>query len=1331
MNIIGRIVDIHYCEENFHGIIRVFLRTSDKQSIILIFKNFPSYCYIGVNDIQKCMNKVNNLRNKPKLSIVTAKSYDGFNDKQSNFIKCEFMAESALHKFINNKNIKFELDKLEATLYEADIDPKLRFIHLTHVNPSGYICISLKDFQKLTSESSCNEYEYLKSDYPNLKYDTKQEIPFLISSFDIECDSVTGSFPLAEKSYDQFFNDVFDWFNKNLFSKSLYKNVIFKVRNNKNAQHDNWNTLMNILIDKDYFKISLGGNIMKLVNCSDEIAKQVHTYILTGELTDFILGVKPFLDNTVIPAIKKTLSYTNLRTYSQLANVAVKILRSGLPTIDIDALSLCNESMFDNFSKDILDKIFNIGFENNFNWKQSNSSVNTLYKELPKLDGDPIIQIGTVSQWSNEQFPIEKAIFMLENTESFNNTDLINLENNDLQKEHEHIFPQKELDVFFNTHNIQRPNCDDSIRYERELAIMKEWSLNNQHCKDNANVRIYVFSTNFEAFKPVVKIVAKYLNLFMKEQTFAQCCTYINSHKYERLDIILNSMDSLCQKVCNDINTLFHVNIVWNNQTLVDIVTEISNQLADENIIYVWGKEKKLLDTWRIYVNNINPDVITGYNIFAFDYTYMYKRAQFHHIKDFGRMSRLKNFNAEQLTELKLSSSALGDNILRFPDVPGRVLIDMYKFIQKDYALDSYKLDDVSTLFLYKEKANVPPQEIFLKQHGSNKDRKDIAMYCILDCILPINLMRKLDVLQKNASMSNVCKVPMNFLFTRGQGIKLFSLVLYYAHNIFPNDILLINTYKRKTESSGYEGAIVFEPVKGFHTTPTAVGDFNSLYPNSMIARNISHDTIVDVASPYALKDGTPNFELLNSKGYKTFTVEYDDNVFIESEFYNEDGSLNRDLAATKYNLDKIVYVKDKGWLGTQPKQCTFVQSESYRTGLLPEILKMLLQARKDIRKKMAVETDPFHKNVLDTMQLAYKITANSLYGQTGAATSKIFRKEVAASTTAIGRSMVLTAKKVFESLQETCVTIPNRYDSSTTWTIYIKSAETRAGDTDSCMTSWLCFWDAAYTQQLEETDAIWACMNICKYGCDIINSQVPAPEHIEFEKVICPFAIFAKKRYHGHYYVEGAFKDPYHPVFFTKSMGIVLKRRDNAHLLKDIYSKCLNILMKERNINKAFTILENEIMSLDKRPIDDFVITKTLKSSYKLNNVAHVMLAQRQAARDPGNRFETNDRIPFVYFYSPAHNNNTLQGDRIETPEYMIKYGYTIDYAYYIDKQLKKPLGQIFCDLLNQSDRFDAIIKQAIDHYKVNKIATRCYNIEIDYQSDDGVEEYTCKFTS
>ena len=1321
MIFLAKIIDIYYCEEKVNnimtGIIKLFVRTKDRQALTLVYP-FKSYFYIYTDDLTKFRSNLLKIKNKPSCEIISAKSYCGFNNQKQEFIKCQFNCNTDLNKFIKSRYNKFLFEN--TTLYESDIDPKLRFIHLTHVNPAGIIQINDDDYN-----IKDNVYTYNKSDIPNLKNNSTEDIPYLITSFDIECDSVTGNFPLAEKSYEQFFSDIFTWFNKHLFTKSIYKNVIFKVRNNKQEQLNNWNKLLDILLDKDYFKLSIGSTILKIINCNDTFAEKVIDYMLTNQ-ADIPQEVKNILDSNIIPAIKHTSKYTNVKTYEQLVKIAVKILRSGLPTIDIDPLTLRKKSDYENFNKDILNSIFEIGYENNFNWKSSANSVRQYFDKLPILEGDHVIQIGTVSQWSNEEFPFDKAIFMLGDTESFNNIDLINLENNNLQKEHKTIFPQKELDNFFKINNIEKPdNCD----YDTQLAIMKQWSLNNQHNIDHANVSINVFDTNYPQVKTIIKLIAKHVNKFKPEQTNAQCCNYINQHKYSTLDNILNCMDDYCQLVCDEINNIYNVNIIYKNQTIIDIIMIVVNSIAKENIHYFWGGEKELLDHWRIYVNKINPDIITGYNIFSFDYTYLFKRAHINNIKNFGTMSKLKDFNANDLTELALSSSALGDNILRFPETPGRVLIDMYKFIQKDYALDSYKLDDVSTLFLYKEKANVPPQEIFYKQHGSNKDRQDVAMYCILDCILPINLMRKLDVIQKNVAMANVCKVPMNFLFTRGQGIKLFSLVLYYAHNIFADDMLLIKTKQGKSESTGYEGAIVFEPKKGFHTTPTAVGDFNSLYPNSMIARNISHDTIVDSDSPFANEDGTPNFELLNKFGYTTFTVEYDDNVYIDNEYINDDGSVNKEQAKNIYNLNNLTYVKDKGWLTTIKKQCTFVQSEKYRTGLLPEILKMLLKARKDIRKKMATETDPFHKNVLDTMQLAYKITANSLYGQTGAATSKIFKKEVAASTTAIGRSMVLTARRVFESLAGSFVDIPDRYDKNNTWRIYIKEAETRAGDTDSCMTSWLCFWDQQYTKQLDELDAIWACMNICKHACDIINSQVPSPEHIEFEKVICPFAIFAKKRYHGHYYVDGAFDDPYHPKFFKKSMGIVLKRRDNAHILKDIYNKCLSILMEERNVDKAFTVLEQELQTLDKRPIEDFVITKTLKSNYKLDNVAHVMLAERQAARDPGNRFETNDRIPFVYFYSPVHNNNTLQGDRIETPEYMQKYNKTIDYAYYIDKQLKKPLGQIFCDLLDREEQFNNIIKNAIDKYKVNTITNKTYKIDIDYQSDDSIEQYTCKF--
>jgi len=55
------------------------------------------------------------------------------------------------------------------------------------------------------------------------------------------------------------------------------------------------------------------------------------------------------------------------------------------------------------------------------------------------------------------------------------------------------------------------------------------------------------------------------------------------------------------------------------------------------------------------------------------------------------------------------------------------------------------------------------------------------------------------------------------------------------------------------------------------------------------------------------------------------------------------------------------------------------------RQGLLPDILKELLAARKRAKNELAKETDPLRRAVLDGRQLALKISANSVYGFTGA----------------------------------------------------------------------------------------------------------------------------------------------------------------------------------------------------------------------------------------------------------------------------------------------------------------------------------------------------------
>ncbi len=83
------------------------------------------------------------------------------------------------------------------------------------------------------------------------------------------------------------------------------------------------------------------------------------------------------------------------------------------------------------------------------------------------------------------------------------------------------------------------------------------------------------------------------------------------------------------------------------------------------------------------------------------------------------------------------------------------------------------------------------------------------------------------------------------------------------------------------------------------------------------------------------------------------------------------------------------------------------------RKGLLPTILEDLLSARKRAKADLKKETDPFKRAVLDGRQLALKISANSVYGFTGATIGKLPLLAISSSTTAYGREMIESTKSV------------------------------------------------------------------------------------------------------------------------------------------------------------------------------------------------------------------------------------------------------------------------------------------------------------------------------
>jgi DNA polymerase elongation subunit (family B) len=433
--------------------------------------------------------------------------------------------------------------------------------------------------------------------------------------------------------------------------------------------------------------------------------------------------------------------------------------------------------------------------------------------------------------------------------------------------------------------------------------------------------------------------------------------------------------------------------------------------------------ETEVLLKWCNLINRLDPDILTGYNILGFDMSYMYDRAIELNIKnEFCKIGRILD-HVSKFEEKILSSSALGDNILKYVDMEGRVLVDVMKVVQRDHKLDSYKLDAVANHFMKMNKNDVSPNDIFRLQKGNAADRKIIADYCVQDCALCNHLMMKLEIIANNIGMANVCNVPFAYIFMRGQGIKIFSLV---SKQCKEDDFVIPTLNKGRVgafdedaeeDEEGYEGAIVLEPKTGIYTEdPVTVLDYASLYPSSMISENLSHDCVVEIDGKY---DNLPGIEYLD--------VSYD-------------------------IYEKINEKKTK--IGE--RVCRFTQNEK---GVIPRILMTLLKQRKDTRKKIEYQTvittngdkliglyseegdevilkkvdgkvskclksevvskentyDDFTKAVLDGLQLAYKVTANSLYGQLGAKTSPIYFKDIAACTTATGRNMILKAKNFLE----------------------------------------------------------------------------------------------------------------------------------------------------------------------------------------------------------------------------------------------------------------------------------------------------------------------------
>ncbi len=190
------------------------------------------------------------------------------------------------------------------------------------------------------------------------------------------------------------------------------------------------------------------------------------------------------------------------------------------------------------------------------------------------------------------------------------------------------------------------------------------------------------------------------------------------------------------------------------------------------------------------------------------------------------------------MRDTTFQSSAYGKRENVETTVNGRVVFDVLPYMYRNHKLSSYSLNSVSAEFLGQQKEDVHHSIIADLQQGSDADRRRLAVYCLKDAYLPQQLMNKLAIMVNYIEMARVTGVPLNFLLTRGQQIKVYSMLLRKCRKVG----LLIPSVARQSggDEESYEGATVIEPKKAYYQVPIATLDFASLYPSIMQVINIS-----------------------------------------------------------------------------------------------------------------------------------------------------------------------------------------------------------------------------------------------------------------------------------------------------------------------------------------------------------------------------------------------------------------------------------------------------------------------------------------------------------
>ena len=588
--------------------------------------------------------------------------------------------------------------------------------------------------------------------------------------------------------------------------------------------------------------------------------------------------------------------------------------------------------------------------------------------------------------------------------------------------------------------------------------------------------------------------------------------------------------------------------------------------------------ERALLSLFLLRIGQEDPDILASHNLFGFEFDVLLARAVANKLPQWSKFGRLRKTRPPK---------SISDRDF----AAGRILCDTYKAAKEFVRETTYSLTHLSLSQLSYERVEVDPVDV-PRYFSSSQDIMRISNHTACDAMLVQKLMLKLQVVPLTKNLTNLSGNLWSRTIRGARAERIEYLLLHEFYSLkfilperkaFENkkvgavgksglgtgfdddddeDVGKVGGHSRKRGKAAYAGGLVLEPKKGLYDTYILLLDFNSLYPSIIQEYNLCFTTVnwtkymhdqsdttaegkkKAAAAADKAKKGSKGKSAASSATTKNTSVEDDPEDDIEDELVEEEADEGEQESA---------------------KSLPPLPDTSSAPGVLPRVIKSLVDRRREVKNLLKKERDPLKMKQLDIRQKAFKLTANSMYGCLGFSFSRFYARPIAAMVTSMGR----------EALQRTVDQATNQLHLDV---IY--------GDTDSVMINTNC------------TDLA----EVKKMGNEVkkeVNKLYKSLE-LDLDGIFKSMLLLKKKKYAALVIneVDGV-------ISYDKEMkGLDLVRRDWCPLSQDtgkyVVDEILSGKPKEEIVEAIHSYMSKlaENVRAGKIDLGKFVVTKGLTSS-------------------------------------------------------------------------------------------------------------------------------------